>query len=188
MKDRSTKPRSYEGKLMEIGEPGEHYIKSYLEREYMKVVPVGREKKRRDYRCVLESGRVELVEGKTDTVIASTKRLPWEAFRIENNGTRAYISWGYTNQASRVVFFVPQWLKILDVYSLDVRRLIFAHLMAKGREIYLTHTLTDEDRITFFFVVPLDLLRQAGYLKETDIAELPLAPEVPQQVRLDVHH
>ncbi|MCL0084002.1 hypothetical protein M1N82_00360 [Dehalococcoidia bacterium] len=186
MKDRSVEPRSYEGKLMEIGEPGERYIKSYLERHYVKVVPVGKERKRRDYRCFSESNKVELVEGKTDTMIALTKRIPWEAFRIENSGARAYISWGYTNQASRVVFFVPQWLKILDVYSLDIRRLIFAHLMAKRREIYLAHTLTDEDRITFFFAVPLNLLREAGYLKETDIAELPLTPEVPQQVTMNV--
>lgn len=32
----------------------------------------------------------------------------------------------------------------------------------------------------------VNLLRQAGYLKETDIAELPLTPEIPQQVTMNV--
>jgi len=70
MKDRSSEPRSYSGALMGIGEPGEVYIGRYLEREYVKVIPVGKEKRRRDYRCFLANGTVHLVEGKTDTRIA----------------------------------------------------------------------------------------------------------------------
>jgi len=184
MKDRSDKPRSYEGELMQIGEPGEAYIGSYLARRYVKVIPIGKEQRRRDYRCFLESGKFDLVEGKTDTRIAVTSRVPWEVLRLEQKGMRAYISWGYATQASRVIYFVPQWMKILDIGSADMRKLIFSHLMAKQQELRMVYTLTDEDRITFFFPVPITLLRASGYMKEIDIAELPLTPEIAYQLRL----
>lgn len=184
MKDRSDKARSYKGELMGIGEPGEAYIARYLEREYVRVIPVGKEKRRRDYRCFLANGGVDLVEGKTDTKIAQTSRIPWEVFRLEQKGLRAYISWGYASQASRVIYFVPQWMKILDIRSADIRRLIFMHLMAKGRELHVVHTLTDEDRITFFFPVPINLLRESGCMKEVDISEIPLSPKIPYQMQL----
>lgn len=185
MKDRSDKARSYKGVLMGIGEPGEAYIARYLEREYVKVIPVGKEKRRRDYRCFLANGGVDLVEGKTDTKIAQTSRIPWEVFRLEKGGMRAYISWGYASPVSRVIFFVPQWLRILDIRAKDIRRVIFEHLMDKGRQVFVTHTLTDSDRITFNFLVPLGLLREKDTVKEVDIAEIPLAPAMPYQTRLN---
>lgn len=169
---------------MDIGEPGEAYIARYLEREYVKVIPVGKEKRRRDYRCFLANGTVHLVEGKTDTKIAQTSRVPWEVFRLERGGIKAYLSWGYTTQAIRVIYFVPQWMKILDIRSADIRKLIFTHLMAKGRELHVVHTLTDEDRITFFFPVPITLLRESGCVKEVDISEIPLSLETPYQMQL----
>lgn len=184
MKDRSGKPRSYEDELMQIGEPGEAYIGSYLAREYIKVIPVGKEKRRRDYRCFLENGEVHLIEAKTDTRIASTSNVPWEVFRLEAGGIKAYMSWGYATPAYRVVYFVPQWMKILDVRSEDMRKLIFKHLMAKGHGLRIVHTLTDEDRITFFFPVPLTLLRESGCIKEVNISELPLGPDIPYQMQL----
>lgn len=184
MKDRSTKHRSYESELMAIGEPAEAYIARYLEREYVKVVPVGKEKRRRDYRCFLANGMADLVEGKTDTRIAQTLRVPWEVFRLEQKGLRAYISWGYASEAVRVVYFVPQWMKIIDIRSADIRKLIFTHLMARGQELHIVHTLTDEDRITFFLPVPISLLRKSSCIKEVDISELPLSPETPYQMQL----
>ncbi len=185
MKDRSDKARSYTGALMDIGEPAEAYIARYLEREYVKVIPVGKEKRRRDYRCFLANGTVHLVEGKTDTKIAQTSRVPWEVFRLERGGMRAYISWGYASSCYRVVYFVPQWLRIVDIRTEDMRRAIFEHLMGKGREVFVTHTLTDSDRITFIFLVPLSLLREKGCIKEVDIAEIPLGPAAPHQIRLN---
>ncbi len=185
MKDRSNEPRSYTGGLMAIGEPGEAYIARYLEREYVKVIPVGKEKRRRDYRCFLPDGKMHLNEGKTDTKIAQTKRVPWEVFRLEQGGMRAYISWGYASSCYRVLFFVPQWLQILDIRTEDMRRVIFEHLMGKGREVFVAPTLTDSDRITFNFLVPLSLLREKECIKEVEIAEIPLAPTVPYQKRLD---
>lgn len=185
MKDRSNEPRSYTGALMDIGGPAEAYIARYLEREYVKVIPVGKEKRRRDYRCFLANGTVHLVEGKTDTKIAQTSRVPWEVFRLEGGGRKAYLSWGYASPCYRVVYFVPQWLKILDIRTEDMRRVIFEHLMGKGREVFVTHTLTDSDRITFNFLVPLSILRNARCIKEVDIAEIPLAPAVPYQTRLN---
>jgi len=185
MKDRSDKERSYDGELRDIGEPAEAYIAHYLRREYVRVVPVGQEKQRRDYRCFLADGTMHLNEGKTDTKIAETKRVPWEIFRLEKRGARAYISWGYASRCYRVVFYVPQWLKILDIRAEDMRRAIFEHLMGKGREIFVAHTLTDSDRITFFFPVPISLLKELGCLKEVDIAEIPLGQTVPYQIRLN---
>ncbi|GAJ00306.1 unnamed protein product [marine sediment metagenome] len=185
MKDRSDKARSYSGALMEIGEPAEAYIARYLEREYVKVIPVGKEKRRRDYRCFLANGTVHLVEGKTDTKIAQTSRVPWEVFRLERGGIKAYLSWGYASPCYRVVYFVPQWLKILDIRTEDMRRVLFEHLMGGGRELFVVHTLTDSDRITFLFPVPLHLLRESGCLKEVDIAEIPLDSELPHQMRLN---
>lgn len=185
MKDRSEKARSYTGELMGIGEPAEAYIARYLEREYVKVMSVGKERRRRDYRCFSANGKVELIEGKTDTKIAQTKKIPWEVFRLENGGMRCYVSWGYASQAVRVVYFVPQWLKLLDIRVEDIRRVIFEHLMAKGREVFVAPTLTDRDRITFNFLVPLSLLREKDVLKEVDIAEIPLAAPVPYQARLN---
>lgn len=185
MKDRSDKPRSYNGALMDIGEPAEAYIARYLEREYVKVVPIGKEKQRRDYRCFLANGTVHLVEGKTDTKIAQTSRVPWEVFRLERGGMKAYLSWGYASPCYRVVYFVPQWLRILDIRTEDMRRAIFEHLMGTGHEVFVTHTLTDSDRITFIFLVPLTLLREAGYLKEVDIAEASLGPAMSHQIRLN---
>lgn len=186
MKDRSDKARSYTGALMNIGEPAEAYIARYLEREYVKVISVGKEKKRRDYRCFLANGKVHLIEGKTDTKIAETKNVPWEIFRLENRGMRAYLSWGYATLSYRVVYFVPQWLKILDIRTEDIRRVIFGHIMSRGREISVAPTITDSDRITFNFLVPLSLLKkEPGILKEVDIAEIPLAPAVPYQRRLN---
>jgi len=184
MKDRSSEPRSYSGALMGIGEPGEVYIGRYLEREYVKVIPVGKEKRRRDYRCFLANGTVHLVEGKTDTRIAETQRVPWEVFRLENRGTKAYLSWGYASYSYRVIYFVPQWMRLLDIHSADMRQLIFGHLMSKGREVFIAHTLTDSDRITFNFLVPLSLLREKDCIKEIEIAEIPLGPRVPYQKRL----
>lgn len=185
MKDRSDKPRSYNGALMDIGAPGEAYIARYLEREYVRVIPVGKEKHRRDYRCFLANGMVHLVEGKTDTKVALTSRLPWEVFRLERGGVKAYLSWGYASPCYRVIYFVPQWLRIIDIHTEDMRRAIFEHLMGKGREVFVTHTLTDSDRITFNFLVPLSLLRKARCLKEIDIAEIPLSPAVPYQIQLN---
>ena len=185
MKDRSNEPRSYGGVLMGIGEPGEAYIARYLEREYVKVIPVGKEKRRRDYRCFLPNGTVHLVEGKTDTKIVETKRVPWEIFRLENGGMKAYLSWGYASPCLRVIYFVPQWLQILDIYVEDMRRAIFSHIMGRGREIFVAPTLTDNDRITFNFLVPLSLLREKDCIKEVEIAEIPLGPTVPYQKRLE---
>ncbi len=185
MKDRSNEPRSYTGALMNIGEPAEAYIARYLEREYVKVIPIGKEKRRRDYRCFLANGTVHLVEGKTDTKIAQTSRVPWEVFRLERGGIKAYLSWGYASPCYRVVYFVPQWLRILDIRTEDIRQVIFEHLMGKGREVFVAPTLTDSDRITFNFLVPLNLLREKGCLKEVDIAEIPLGPTVPYQIRLN---
>ena len=185
MKNRSNKPRSYSGALMEIGEPGETYIERYLEREYIKVIPVGKEKRRRDYRCFLANGVEHLIEVKTDTKIAQTSRLPWEVFRLEGGGRRAYLSWGYTTSSYRVIYFVPQWLKILDIRTEDMRRVIFEHLMGGGREVFVVHTLTDSDRITFLFPVPLHLLRESRCLKEVDIAEILLDSDLPHQMRLN---
>jgi hypothetical protein len=185
MKDRSDKARSYDSELMDIGEPAEAYIARYLEREYVKVMAVGKERRRRDYRCFLADGTMHLNEGKTDTKIAETKRVPWEIFRLEKRGARAYISWGYASRCYRVIFYVPQWLKILDICAEDMRRAIFEHLMGKGREIFVAHTLTDSDRITFFFPVPISLLKELGCLKEVDIAEIPLGRAVPYQIRLN---
>ena len=185
MKDRSNEPRSYSGALMGIGEPGEVYIAHYLESEYVKVVPVGKEKRRRDYRCFLADGTVHLVEGKTDTKIAQTKRVPWEIFRLEAGGMRAYLSWGYASNCHRVIYFVPQWLEILDVLTEDMRRAIFSHLMSGGRDVFVAPTITDSDRITFNFLVPLSLLREKDCIKEVEIAEIPLGPTVPYQKRLD---
>ena len=165
---------------MRIGDPGEHYIQAYLEREYDRVEPLGHEKKRRDYRC-FKKGMIHLNEGKTDTRIAQTRNIPWEVFRLEEKGQRAYIAWGYEKQTFRVLFFVPQWMEILDMKAADVRAVLFRHIMSKGREIPVVPTLTDEDRITFFFVVPIRLLEEAGALRRIRIAELPLAPEVPMQ-------
>ena len=170
---------------MDIGDPGEAYIARYLEREYAKVIPVGKEKQRWDYRCFLHDGKVHLNEGKTDTKIAESKKIPWEIFRLENRGAKAYISWGYASPCHRVVFYVPQWLQILDIRAEDMRRVIFEHLMGKGRQVFATHTLTDKDRITFFFLVPLSLLKEKDVLKEVDIAEIPLASPVPYQTRLN---
>ena len=184
MKNRSNKARSYNGELMGIGEPGELYIAHYLEREYVRVIPVGREKRRRDYRCLLDDGTVHLVEGKTDTRIAQTSRVPWEIFRLEKGGMKAYLSWGYTTLSFRVIYFVPQWLKILDIRTADMRRAIFKHLM-RGERLTIVHTITDSDRITFFFPVPISLLKESGCLKEVDIAEIPLGQAVPYQIRLN---
>jgi hypothetical protein len=185
LKDRSNEPRSYSGALMDISEPAEAYIARYLEREYVRVVPVGKEGHRRDYRCFLPNGKVHFNEGKTDTKIAETKKIPWEIFRLERRGAKAYISWGYASPCYKVVFYVHQWLQLLDVRAEDVRRVIFEHLMAKGRKVFATHTLTDNDRITFNFLVPLSLLKEKDVLKEVDIAEIPLAPPVPYQARLN---
>jgi len=185
MKNRSEKERSYSGELMDIGEPAEAYIARYLRREYVRVVPVGQEKQRRDYRCFLADGTVHLNEGKTDTKIAETKRVPWEIFRLEKRGARAYISWGYASRCHRVVFYVPQWLKILDIRAEDMRRAIFEHFMSRGHEIFIAPTLTDKDRITFNFLVPLNLLKTKDVLKEVEIAEIPLVPPVPYQARLN---
>ena len=185
MKDRSHEPRSYGGVLMGIGEPGEVYIARYLEREYVKVVPVGKEKRRRDYRCFLPNGAAHLVEGKTDTRIAETKRVPWEIFRLEKGGMKAYLSWGYASYCYRVVYFVPQWMQILDIHSADMRKLIFSDLMSRSRKVFVAHTLTDSDRITFNFLVPLSLLREKDCIKEVEIAEIPLGPAVPYQKRLE---
>ena len=181
MKDRSGKQRSYDGELMQIGGPGEAYIKKYLEREYERVIPVGKRKKRWDYECYPKGGGMHLNEGKTDTRIADTLRIPWEAFRLEDGGSRGYTSWGYAGRAHRVIYFVPQWLKILDVRSADVRRLIFRHVMAGGH-LPIVPTLTDKDRITFLFGVPIALLKEADLLKETEIAEIPLGLEIPYQM------
>ena len=185
MKDRSSKPRSYDGELKDIGEPAEAYIARYLRREYAKVIPVGKEGRRLDYRCFLANGTVDLVEGKTDTKVALTQRVPWEIFRLERGGIKAYLSWGYASRCSRVIYFVPQWLRILDIYTADIRRLIFGHLMGRGREVFAAHTLTDSDRITFNFLVPLGLLREGGCVREVEIAETPLGPAVPYQKRLE---
>ena len=182
MKDRSKEPRSYAGGLMRVGEPGERYIQAYLQTEYDRVEPLGHEKQRRDYRCFKE-GAVHLNEGKTDTVIAQTRRIPWEAFRLEENGQRAYIAWGYERQIFRVLFFVPQWMEILDVKADEARIALFRHIMSKGRqhEIPVLPTITDKDRLTFFFAVPIQVLEEAGALRRVRIAELPLAPELPRQ-------
>jgi len=186
MKDRSDKERSYTGELMDIGEPAEAYVARYLEREYgyVRVVPVGKERKRRDFRCFLANGSMHLNECKTDTVIAKRKNIPWEIFRLENKGARAYISWGYASRCYRVIYYVPQWFRLLDVRAEDIRRVIFEHLMAKDR-LLIAPTLTDKDRITFNFLVPLDLLKAKGVLKEIEIAEMPLAPPVPYQMQLN---
>jgi len=183
MKDRSDKPRSYKDELMDIGEPGEAYIARYLEREYVRVVPIGKEKRRRDYRCFLANGVVHLVEGKTDTKIAQTSKVPWEVFRLERGGVKAYLSWGYATLSYRVIYFVPQWLRLIDIRTEDMRRAIFEHLMGRGRELFIAHTLTDSDRITFIFPVPLHLLRESGRLKEIDIAEISLGSSLPYQLR-----
>jgi len=184
LKDRSDKDRSYSGELMDIGEPAEAYVARYLEREYVRVVPVGKEKRRRDFRCFLRDGKVHLNECKTDTKIAESKNIPWEIFRLENHGVKAYISWGYASPCYRVIFYVPQWFRLLDVRAEDVRRVIFEHFMAKGRQIPIAPTLTDKDRITFNFLVPLSLLKEKNVLKEVEIAELPLSPPVPYQARI----
>jgi hypothetical protein len=187
LKDRSDKERSYSGELRDIGEPAEAYVARYLEREYgyVRVVPVGKEGKRRDFRCFLSDGRMHLNECKTDTVIAKRKNIPWEIFRLENKGAKAYISWGYASRCYRVIYYVPQWFRLLDVRAEDVRRVIFEHLMAKGR-LLIAPTLTDNDRITFNFLVPLNLLKaKKDVLKEVEIAEMPLAPPVPYQARLN---
>jgi len=185
LKDRSDKDRSYSGELMDIGEPAEAYIARYLEREYTRVTPLGKEKHRRDYRCFLPDGTVHLNEGKTDTKIAQSRKIPWEVFRLEKRGQQAYISWGYASRCYRVIFFVPQWFRILDVRAEDVRRAIFEHLMSKGRQVFVSHTLTDRDRITFNFLVPLSLLKEKDVLKEVEIAETLLAPSVSYQTRLN---
>jgi len=185
MKDRSDKDRSYNGELMDIGEPAEAYVARYLEREYVRVVPVGKERQRRDYRCFLPDGKMHLNECKADTKIAETRKIPWEIFRLEKRGARAYISWGYTSPCYRVVFYVPQWFRLLDVRAEDVRRVIFEHLMSKGSQVFVRPTLTDKDRITFNFLVPLSLLKEKDILKEVEIAEIPLAPPVPYQARLN---
>ena len=185
MKDRSNEPRSYSGALMGIGEPAEAYIARYLEREYARVIPIGKEKRRRDYRCFLADGTVHLIEGKTDTRIAQTLRVPWEIFRLEKEGMKAYISWGYASYCHRVIYYVPQWLKILDISVKNMRRAIFSHIMERGREIFVAPTLTDSDRITFNFLVPLNLLREKDCIKEVEIAEIPLGPTVPYQKRLE---
>jgi len=184
MKNRSDKARSYDSELMRIGEPAEAYIARYLEREYVKVISVGRERRRRDYRCFLANGTVHLVEGKTDTRIAQTSKVPWEVFRLEKGGMKAYLSWGYTTSACRVIYFVPQWLRILDIHTAGTRRAIFQHLM-RGRRLAIAHTITDNDRVTFFFPVPISLLKESGCLKEVDIAEIPLGRAVPYQIRLN---
>jgi hypothetical protein len=184
MKDRSDKDRSYDGELMDIGGPAEAYIARYLEREYVRVVPVGKEKQRRDYRCYLPDGKMHLNEAKTDTKIAETKNIPWEIFRLEKKGAEAYISWGYASRCYRVIYYVPQWFRLLDVHAEDVRRVIFEHVRAKGR-LLVAPTLTDKDRITFNFLVPLGLLKAKDIVKEVEIAEMPLAPPVPYQARLN---
>jgi len=184
MKDRSNKARSYDSELMDIGEPAEAYVARYLEREYVKVVPVGKERQRRDFCCFLPDGKMHLNECKTDTRIAETTKIPWEIFRLEKRGARAYISWGYASPCYRVVFYVPQWFRLLDVRAQDVRRVIFKHLMSKGR-LLVAPTLTDKDRITFNFLVPLGLLKQNNVLKEVEIAEIPLGQAVPYQIRLN---
>jgi len=184
MKDRSDKPRSYNGELMAIGEPGELYIARYLERQYVKVVAVGKERRRRDYQCFSVDGAMYLVEGKTDTKIAQTSKIPWEIFRLEKGGMKSYMSWGYASCCHSVIYFVPQWLKLLEVRTEDMRRVVFSHLMGRGREVFVAHTITDSDRITFNFLVPLSLLRQKGCVKEVDIAEVPLTSIRPYQMQL----
>lgn len=182
MKDRSKEPRSYNGGLMHTGEPGEAYIGAYLAREYDRVLPVGKEKRRRDYRC-FKQGAVHLNEGKTDTRIAETHRVPWEAFRLEERGQRAYTAWGWERDTFRVLFFVPQWMQVLDVTAQDMRRVIFENSMNPNSlyQIPLLHTLTDQDRITYFFAVPIGLLEEAGALRRVRIAELPLGPAIAHQ-------
>jgi len=184
MKDRSDKSRSYSGDLMNIGGPGEMYIMKYLQREYATVIPVGQEKRRRDYRCLGPNGIVHLNEGKTDTMIHQTKRVPWEVLRIEERGHHAYISWGYRSECYRVIYFVPQALLLLDVRVQDVQRLIFRHIMARGGEVFIRPALTDSDRITFNFLVPVSLLKQEGVVVETEVAQVPLGPAVPYQPQL----
>ena len=185
MKNRSDKARSYNGELKDIGEPGELYIARYLEREYVKVIPVGKQNRRQDYRCFLADGKVHLIEGKTDTKIAESLNIPWEIFRLEKRGQKAYISWGWASPCCKVVFYVPQWMKVLEIRAPDMRQVIFEHLMSKGHNVFIRHTLTDRDRITFFFPVPISLLKESGCLKEVDIAEIPLGRAVPYQIRLN---
>jgi len=168
VKDRSNKQRSYSGDLMNIGGPAEAYITHYLQREYIKVVPIGIEKHRRDYRCYLPDGTTHLVEAKTDTVIANSKRIPW----------------GYASSCFKVVYYVPQWMKLLDIRTNDIRRFIFQHIMSCKNGIFIRPALTDSDRITFNFLVPLNLLRQAELLREVEVAQIPLAPSVAYQPQL----
>lgn len=187
MKNRGSEPRSYSGGLMRVGGPGEEYIACYLETEYARVERVGALRQRRDFRCFLPDGTIHLNEGKTDTRIAETRRVPWEVFRLEGEGQRAYLSWGYGSPVYRVIYFVPQWLRLLDVQAEHVRRLIFDHIKNGGRTTPIFPTVTDNDRITANFLVPLGLLKQHGYLREVDIAESPLVTGSDQQPRLDLH-
>ena len=168
---------------MGIGNPGELYILTYLERQYVKVEPIGGEHKRRDYRCFIDSGNSEDVEGKTDTQIAVTHNLPWEPFRIENDGQRAYISWGYNTSVQRCIFYSPQLLSIYDIRNEDIRRVIWNHIYEKPpqRVIHCVPTITDNDRITFIFTVPIDLLNKAGVLTTVDISEYDLSKSIPMQ-------
>lgn len=184
MKDRSNKQRSYSSELMQIGEPGEAYIKAYLEREFIEVKPIGKEKRRRDYRCISSNGEVQFIEGKTDTKISQTKNIPWEIFRLEQSGMKAYLSWGYATSSKRVIFFVPQWLKLIDIQTGGLRQAIFDYFTAKN-DLRVFHTLTDNDRITFFFGIPISILRSFPWYKEVEISEIPLDSDVPYQIRLN---
>lgn len=183
MKNRRNRKRSYDGALMGVGKPGELYIARYLQYQYDKVESIGAERQRRDYRCSLADGTIHLNEGKTDTMIAKTNRITWEAFRLEKAGQRAYISWGYGSDCYRVIYFVPQQLKLLDVYAEAIRALIFSHIMGDER-IPIWPTVTDEDRITFNFCIPIDLLKAHSCVKVVEISEVPLEPVAPHQGQL----
>lgn len=171
IKDRSSKPREYEGALQQKGEPAEHYIAAYLNKKYDKVKEVGDKHKRIDYICS-KNGKKYGIEGKTDTKIAETGNIPWEIFRIENNGEKAYISWGWKTKATKVIFFVPQNLELLEIEDKDARRTIWESWYSNQfKKIYPQGTITDEDRLTFFFLIPIKMLESKGRINRVPIGE-----------------
>lgn len=172
IKDRGNKKRSYSAGLMDIGRPGEFYIADYLKKEYDVVKKQGHLKKKYDYLCIKDN-KTYLIEGKTDTKIAKTGNIPWEVFRMEEGGENVYISWGWRTKAKYVIFFSPAQLKLFKVEPEEVQKTIMeSWILPKiNRKIYVKGTITDSDRLTFIFPVPISLLRRLDRIEEISLAE-----------------
>jgi hypothetical protein len=156
---------------MKIGRPGEYYGEDYLASIYDSIRHIGGERRRRDYEC-WKDGKVYYAEIKTDTAIAKTKKLPWEIFRLEDLGEKAYISWGWKTKVYHVVFFSPQLLKLYDLDTKDAHKTIWESWMHKDRKrIFPVGTVTDSDRLTFLYPIPISVLQRYGRCKVIDIGE-----------------